>query len=124
MIQFPIFHETESIGVLSAKQDGLYWCFQADCHFRAGLWRLYAVRAGELLCNLGVLQPCGGRMRLARRISCRALALDEQMVFTLTPQYAAEKVGIPFCPEKPFDDMAHFCLYRVEKTGGGYVWIK
>ena len=122
MFHFSVMNEDASVGEVSAERAGLYWHLRASCDVPDGLWRLYAAAPGASPCKIGVLQPCGGRFVLEKRISCRSLPLNDQTIFTLTPQRLPD--SIPFCPQMPFPDMSRFCQYRVEDGPAGQILKK
>lgn len=60
-------------GTLTVAADGAYLRFRADAPMSGGVMRLWLIGGGR--CEaLGVMSPCGGRLRLDRRISRRELA--------------------------------------------------
>ncbi|MBU5626988.1 hypothetical protein KQI82_08725 [Oscillibacter sp. MSJ-2] len=71
METYPLYLDGTLLGKLICRRDGLYLTFEVYC-FRPdnGLYRAYAVgERGEL--TLGVMEPRGEDLYLARRLSCR-----------------------------------------------------
>ena len=69
MDKFPLMQGCFSVGELITEQEALYTWFEARCRLPGeGLWCAWAVGdRGEL--RLGVLEPCGDRATIRRRVS-------------------------------------------------------
>lgn len=71
-MEYPLYLEDKTIGVLRAENDGLRLRVSADCPCRNGLWRAFAMSGQDSLA-LGVLVPEGDRMTAARTCTLSSL---------------------------------------------------
>lgn len=70
---YPLLLDGEEVGALTVSRDGLYWVFDARCTPRTELVRL-SVFGEDGEGYLGVMEPCGEKLVLTKRLSKRAIA--------------------------------------------------
>lgn len=75
-MEYPLYLEDKTIGVLRAENDGLRLRVSADCPCRSGLWRVFAMSGQDSLA-LGVLVPEGDRMTAAKTWTLSSLGSFE-----------------------------------------------
>lgn len=75
-MEYPLYLEDKTIGVLRAENDGLRLRVSADCPCRNGLWRAFAMSGQDSL-PLGVMVPEGDRMTAAKTWTLSSLGSFE-----------------------------------------------
>lgn len=80
MDKFPLLWENQTIGEITAKQEGLYTAFRVCGRLpEEGLWCAWLIGTQGRL-RLGVLEPVGKQAEIQRRISERTLAPIGQLL--------------------------------------------
>ena len=133
MLEYTLRRGAECWLRLCARRQGLYWYTQAHSAFCSVQPVRLLAEQGGVCRNLGVLQPePSGGMTLQGRLSASGFAFTPQVRLRLESPAGRMQLTLagrrvllePFCPEKPFQDAEAFCLWRVERIGESFYWLR